>query len=217
MALEHCPRSQNGRQSAFTHSCGHGRIALVARAEPWGFTAAAPSQRAGHMVGLSSERGLRPDLAQAFAEPAFTWHPWPLHTRGPSPARTLDALDRSSRHCRPSRRERSDWLIFRPSFAPFQGLCARRPTAQGALQAVRRMAQTDVTQSTGLSAPSSSTLPPMKGQTGFSVTELMVVWRSSHPAGHRGALVSLRHQLVRMSAEVNGLLGDLQYARSEGH
>jgi selenocysteine lyase/cysteine desulfurase len=41
---------------------------LVARAEPWGFTAPASSQRAGHMVGLSSARGLRPDLARAFAE-----------------------------------------------------------------------------------------------------------------------------------------------------
>jgi hypothetical protein len=41
---------------------------LVARAEPLGFTAPGRSQRAGHMVGLSSERGLRPDLARAFAE-----------------------------------------------------------------------------------------------------------------------------------------------------
>ena len=41
---------------------------LVARAEPWGFTAPGHSQRAGHMVGLSSERALRPDLARAFAE-----------------------------------------------------------------------------------------------------------------------------------------------------
>jgi hypothetical protein len=41
---------------------------LVARAEPWGFTAPGRSQRAGYMVGLSSERGLRPDLARAFAE-----------------------------------------------------------------------------------------------------------------------------------------------------
>ncbi len=41
---------------------------LVTLAEPFGLAAPGRNQRAGHMVGLSSERGLRPDLAQAFAE-----------------------------------------------------------------------------------------------------------------------------------------------------
>ena len=41
---------------------------LVSRAEPLGFTAPPPEHRAGHMVGLNSARGLRPDLVSALAE-----------------------------------------------------------------------------------------------------------------------------------------------------
>ena len=41
---------------------------LVSRAEPLGFTAPPPEQRAGHMVGLSSACGFRPDLVSALAE-----------------------------------------------------------------------------------------------------------------------------------------------------
>jgi type IV fimbrial biogenesis protein FimT len=56
----------------------------------------------------------------------------------------------------------------------------------------------------------------MKGQTGFSVTELMVVLAivaillAIGVPSYRSITNS-----YRMSAEVNGLLGDLQYARSE--
>jgi selenocysteine lyase/cysteine desulfurase len=41
---------------------------LVARTETCGFTSPPQLQRAGHMVGLSSARGLRPGLSSAFAE-----------------------------------------------------------------------------------------------------------------------------------------------------
>jgi type IV fimbrial biogenesis protein FimT len=56
----------------------------------------------------------------------------------------------------------------------------------------------------------------MKGQTGFSVTELMVV--VAIVALLLGIGVPSYRNVTnsyRMSAEVNGLLGDLQYARSE--
>lgn len=68
---------------------------LVARAEPLGFTAPGRSQPAGHMVGLSSERALRPGLGRAFAERGVY-----VGIRGscirvaPHLHATLDALDR---------------------------------------------------------------------------------------------------------------------------
>ena len=56
----------------------------------------------------------------------------------------------------------------------------------------------------------------MKGQTGFSMTELMVVMAIVAILLGIG-VPSYRYitNSYRMSAEVNGLLGDLQYARAE--
>jgi selenocysteine lyase/cysteine desulfurase len=57
---EWTPGRINARLRVLTES-------LVERAEALGLTATARSQRAGHMVGLRSERGLRPDLAATLA------------------------------------------------------------------------------------------------------------------------------------------------------
>jgi len=56
----------------------------------------------------------------------------------------------------------------------------------------------------------------MKLRLGFTLTELMaVIAIVAILMAIRGAFLSLREHIVRISSEVNGLLGDLQLARSE--